>query len=273
MQRLFGRVKTRIAHGLRNELRHQADHSAKPVFVFGMPRSGTTLVEQILCSHPACSTVGETDLASRLLTGFVGQPEPPIARNTGRRYVAAIQRATGSSPLRIVDKMTGNYQWIGLLDAILPNCFFIHCRRHPADVCFSQYKLFFGNQVPYSYDLTDLGKAFRIYSEYMEFWGTVVPRDRILTVNYEDLVASVDSEARRIVDFVRLPWKESCTRFFETDRVVRTASSVQVRNPIHGKSVGRWRRYERWIRPLLDELGEIPRSYESQVEHSHWCGH
>ena len=268
MRERFQRVEDAVARGLLERIRDCSDPSNKPIFVFGMPRSGTSLVEQVLSCHPACTGLGEFDLASRLLNPLFEKPLSPASPGLGRRYAAAIEKTAGTLPLRIIDKTPENYQWVGLLDAILPNCYFIHCRRHPIDSCISQYKLFFGHHVPYSYDLVDLAKAYHIYDDYVKLWNNILPSSRILDVHYEDLVASFEGVARRIVDFVQLPWSDSCDRFFESERVIFTASSVQVRRPIYGVAVGRWRQFEKWLQPLLHDLHDSRLIYERKTPQS-----
>ena len=154
-----------------------------------------------------------------------------------------------------------------------PNCYLIHCRRHPIASCMSQYKLFFGKHVPYSYDLMDLAKAYHIYEDYLELWKRILPSSRILDVHYEEFVNSFDNVARRIVNFVELPWSGSCDRFFQSERVIFTASSVQVRRPIYGDAVGRWRRFEKWLQPLLHELHGSSLIYESETAAAPACLH
>ncbi len=253
--------------------------SDAPVFIVGMPRSGTTLVEQIVSSHPDAFGAGELKLADAVLNGIaVGnafiqtmKDDPQgIAADAatnlyerGQAFVRGIERLATSPSKRITDKTPGNYMWLGLLAAILPNARFIHCRRHPVDTCLSQFKLYFGPEIPYSYDLRDLGKAYRCYDEIMQHWASIVPADRILHVRYEDIVSDFEAEARRLIAFIDLPWDASCLAYADSRRLVRTASASQVRRPIYRSSVDRWRRYEQYLPDLLTELGELVASYEA----------
>lgn len=266
--------------------------SDKPVFVLGMPRSGTTLAEQIIASHPEAHGAGELKLLHRVLDGVsingkviqTGQEQGQIPtyipgvdltctglslRERGERYVEAIEalaRAAGRpGAKRIVDKMPGNYFWTGVIPFILPNARVIHTRRHPVDTCLSIYRIFFPDGMPWSYNLTDLGKAYRAYHEHMKHWETTLPEGFMLSVRYEDVVADVEAMARRIIAHIGLEWDERCLRFYETERPVKTASLSQVRQPIYKTSVGRWKKYEAYLKPLLAELGPLVKEYEEEL--------
>lgn len=262
-------------------VRAQASHSDKPVFIFGMPRSGTTLLEQVLASHPDVYGAGELKLGAGILNGIqIGRAKIETMYDgtngtladgvnltipeRGRKYVEVIERIAGTKPLRVVDKMPGNYNWVGLLDAVIPGSYFIHSRRHPVEICLSEYRLFFPDGINFSYDLRDLGKAYRLYHEYMKHWSAMLG-DKILHVRYEDMVADLETQARRIISFIGLPWDEACLRFYESDRKVVTASVTQVRKPIYTTSTNRWRKYEQYLKPLLEELGPLVGEYEEEL--------
>lgn len=266
--------------------------SDKPVFVLGMPRSGTTLVEQIIASHPEAHGAGELKLLHRVLDGVsingkviqTGDQQGAIPtyipgvdltctglslRERGERYVQAIEalaRAAGRPDARrIVDKMPGNYYWTGVIPFILPNARVIHTRRHPVDTCLSIYRIFFPDGMPWSYNLHDLGKVYRAYHEHMKHWEATLPEGFMLSVRYEDVVADVDAMARKIIAHIGLEWDDACLRFYETERPVKTASLAQVRQPIYTTSVGRWKKYEAYLKPLLAELGPLVREYEEEL--------
>ena len=262
-------------------VRAQASPSQKPVFVFGMPRSGTTLLEQVLASHPDVYGAGELKLGAGILNGIqIGRANIETMYDgssstladglsltipqRGRKYLEVIERIAGTKPLRVVDKMPGNYNWVGLLDAVIPGSYFIHSRRHPVEICLSEYRLFFPDGINFSYDLRDLGKAYRLYNEYMKHWSALLG-DKILHVRYEDMVADLETQARRIISFIGLPWDDACLRFYESDRKVVTASVSQVRKPIYTTSTNRWRKYEPYLKPLLDELGPLVKQYEDEL--------
>ena len=263
-----------------------------PVFVLGMPRSGTTLVEQIIASHPQAHGAGELKLLHRVLDGIsvngtriqTGEENGVIPtyipgldlqcatlgfRERGERYVEGLRRlATAAGrphALRVVDKMPGNYFWAGMVPLILPRARIIHTRRHPMDCCLSNYRIFFPDGMPWSYDLRNLGKCYRAYHEHMQHWAGNLPAGMMVSVRYEEVVADLENQARRIVQHIGLPWDENCLRFYETERSVKTASLSQVRQPIYTSSVGRWRKYERFLKPLLDEIGPLVESYEAEL--------
>ena len=262
--------------------REQGTPTRQPVFVFGMPRSGTTLIEQVIASHPQAFGAGELTLGAVLANGikagrvtvetnektnvsFSIPPRDMSIPQRGTTYLSELQKRAGGNFARIVDKMPANYFWIGLLDAILPGCFLIHSRRHPVETCLSAYRLYFPQGLPWSSDLKDLGKCYRQYTDYMSYWSSVLPKERILHVRYEDMVTDFEAQARRLMSFIDLPWDDACLRFYEIERKVMTASVTQVRRPIYTDSINRWRKYEPYLKPLLDELGPLVREYEEEL--------
>ena len=263
-------------------VRAQATASDKPVFVFGMPRSGTTLLEQVLASHPDVFGAGELKLGAGILNGIqigrarletmydgnvggtLADGDKLTIPERGQKYLEVIERIAGKGPKRVVDKMPGNYNWVGLLDAVIPGSHFIHSRRHPVEICLSEYRIFFPDGIHFSYDLRDLGKAYRLYNDYMKHWSAMLG-DKILHVRYEDMVADLETQARRIISFIGLPWNDNCLKFYESDRKVVTASVSQVRKPIYTTSTNRWRKYEQYLKPLLEELGPLVKEYEDEL--------
>ncbi len=242
------------------------DPSRLPVFIVGMIRSGSTLVEQILASHPQVHGGGELKLfhkavASVLTTraGVVDFPDavPSLSGETLRRigaaYVADVARLAPEA-LRVTDKMLSNYFFSGLIHLALPNAIIIHVVRDPVDTCMSCFSKLFTEEQAYTYDLAELGRYYRNYRDMMAHWQHVLPAGRILDVRYEDVVADLESAARRIVAHCGLPWDKRCLDFHKTERAVRTASAIQVRQPLYASAVGRWHAYERHIGPLLAEL-------------------
>jgi tetratricopeptide (TPR) repeat protein len=235
------------------------DPSSVPIFVVGMPRSGTTLVEQILASHPEVQGAGELAALRLVVDGAGAYPDsalqltPDRLTAMGRQYMARIAPLLTRS--RLVDKMPANFLYAGLIRLILPNARIIHCRRDAADTCLSCYTKLFAAEQLFSYDLAELGHFHRDYERLMAHWRTVLPADRFIEVQYEDVVDDLPTQARRLVEWLGLPWDEACLNFHETKRVVRTASLSQVRQPIYATSKGRWRRYAPYLGPLLEELG------------------
>lgn len=233
-----------------------------PVFVFGLPRSGTTLVEQILASHPRVFGAGELPRFAMHANEMLGAngafaPEvmrcadPDRLRELGRRYVADLRRRAPGAK-RIVDKMTMNYRFAGLIQRVLPRARMIHVRRDPRETALSCFMQNFDGELGWLYDMREIGTYFRAYERVMTHWRTVLPADAILDVRYEDLVDDVAAQARRIVAFCGLEWDDTCLRFYETARTVRTASASQVRRPIYRSSLGRARHYEELLRPFAE---------------------
>ncbi len=155
----------------------------------------------------------------------------------------------------IIDKMLGNFAWAGLILLSVPGAKIIHCRRNPVDTCLSCYSKRFANLQVYAYDQTELGHYYRAYEHLMAHWRAVLPKDRFIEVNYEDLVADIEPEARRLIEFLDLPWNDAVLDFHKTERLVRTASAAQVRQGIYQTSVERWKPYAPYIQPLLTALG------------------
>jgi tetratricopeptide (TPR) repeat protein len=244
-------------------LRGQGDPSELPVFIIGMPRSGTTLIEQILGAHPAVQGAGElSDL--RLVIGRIGAYPDRIdtltgddARRLGRDYLARVGRLADGHA-RLVDKMPGNFLYAGLIPLMLPNARIVHARRDPVDTCLSCYTKLFSGEQRFSYDLAELGRFYRDYENLMAHWRTVLPADRYIEVDYEAVVDDLEGQARRLVEFAGLPWDDACLRFHEQRGVVRTASHNQVRQPIYTSSKGRWRAHAAYLGPLLQALGVRP---------------
>jgi tetratricopeptide (TPR) repeat protein len=247
------------------QMRGGGDPSASPIFIVGMPRSGTTLVEQILASHPHIHGGGECDHLERLVRELgTDYPEcaMPLAAERlaelGRRYVAMAPPPRGAS--RVTDKMPYNYLHLGLIHAMLPNARIIHCVRDPLDTCIACYSRLFTRGHEFSYDLGEVGRYYRSYARLMAHWRRVIPSDRLMEVSYERIVNDLEAQARRLIDFCGLPWEASCLRFHETPRTVRTASLHQVRRPLYRGSVGRAASFGAGLDTLKDALGDtIPR--------------
>lgn len=239
--------------------------SELPVLIVGMPRSGTSLVEQILASHPAVHGGGELDhllefdnAVSLLNEEGVGFPRG-VAQlrfddfgRLGHGYVKRLQQDAPQA-LRVTDKNVINFRNLGLVYLIAPRARVIHCVRDPVDTCLSCYTLDFA-AVKFAFDLVELGRFYRAYQELMEHWRRVLPNDWVLRVRYEDLVQNLESEARKIVAHCGLEWDDSCLSFYETTRHVETASFAQVRQPVYAKSVARSRRYDPYLATLVAAL-------------------
>jgi tetratricopeptide (TPR) repeat protein len=258
--RFFRAIEAAFSPALLARLRGAGDPTDVPVFVVGMPRSGSTLVEQMLASHRDVFGAGElliiNDLVAELQdypAGVTRLPAEALAR-FGRRTVERL-RALAPGAARIVDKLPANFRHLGLLHLALPNAKFVHVRRDPMDTCFSCYSKLFLGGLNFAYDLGELGRYHAMYDGLMAHWRAVLPAGALLEVSYEALVGDFEAQARRIVTFCGLDWDARCLDFASTERPVRTLSQAQVRQPLFGSSIGRWRRYERHLGPLKDALG------------------
>jgi tetratricopeptide (TPR) repeat protein len=247
-------------------LRGGINLSGVPIFVLGMPRSGTTLVEQIIASHPEVHGAGELldmpSIAQREVSGTTGFPDNILALDSailskwGDDYVASLRKHSPDAR-RITDKMPNNFWFIGLIHVMLPNAKIIHVNRNPVDTCLSCFTKLFTGILNQTYDLSELGRYYVDYDRLMKHWRSVLPAGVFLDVQYEDIVADQETEARRIIDFCDLEWNDACIDFHKHNRQVSTASVMQVRQPIYKTSVERWRHYEKFLDPLLDALGEL----------------
>jgi len=234
--------------------------SPRPIFIIGLPRSGTTLVDRILSSHSQVDSRGESnDVAAILmrLAGPVSNKASLIQRTTelnptemGRAFCARLPR---SAAARVIDKTPLNFLYLGLLAAALPRATFIHVRRHPLDVCYAMYKTLFRMAYPFSYDLSDLASYYSAYAGLMQHWRDALG-ERLIEVDYETLVAEQERTTRRLLDTCALPWEEACLEFHRNASPTLTASASQVREPLYNSSVGSWRRYERELQSLTNQL-------------------
>jgi len=265
-QQLFRLIAQQFDSSLLDRFRAAGDPSPVPIFIVGMPRSGSTLVEQILASHPQVHAAGELTNLDRVVRGVsdaTGRPIPFPAwvastdaeslRRLGQAYLASLPTAA-SGETRITDKAPSNFLHIGLIRLILPGARIIHTLRDPIDTCLSCFSKLFRQGQTFSYDLAELGRFYRRYYELMAHWRSVLPAGAMLDVAYEDVVDNLEQQARRLIDFCGLPWDDRCLSFHETSRPIATPSNVQVRQPIYRSSVARWRRYEPFLQPLLAEL-------------------
>jgi len=231
-------------HGWINRARSAANASMRPVFIVGMLRSGTTLAEQILASHPAVYGAGELTFWGRRIdtsdAALVGD---------GNEYLQLLLRLSADAA-RVVDKFPTNFLFLGLIHAALPHARIIHMRRNPIDTCLSIYFQHFEAANTQANDLDDLAHYYREYRRLMRHWRAVLPSGAMLEVPYEGLVQDLEVWSRRMLDFIELPWDPRCLEFHRTARTVVTASRWQVRQKISTSSVGRWRNYERFVGPL-----------------------
>jgi tetratricopeptide (TPR) repeat protein len=246
-----------------------------PIFIVGLPRAGSTLVEQILSSHSAVEgtmelpdVIGIARSLGHKRSSADGPtyPEGLAALDAaalealGRRYLeqTRVQRKSGAP--YFIDKMPNNWAHVGLIHLILPNAKIIDARRHPMSCCFSGFKQHFARGQSFTYDLTDIGRYYRDYVTLMAHFDAVLP-GRVHRVHYEAMVEDTETEVRRLLAHCGLPFEDACLRFYENERAVRTASSEQVRTPIFRDAVDQWRHYEPWLEPLKEALGPVLAAY------------
>jgi tetratricopeptide (TPR) repeat protein len=249
--------------------------AADPIFIVGLPRAGSTLIEQILSCHSEVEGTMELPDLLMIAGTLAGQKEPSTepryprvvadlnaeaCGTLGRQYLdqTRIQRKT--SKAFFIDKMPNNFLHVGLLQLILPNAKVIDARRHPMACCFSGFKQQFAEGHRYTYSLTDLGRYYRDYVDLMAHFDRVMP-GRIHRVIYEDMIGDTEAQVRRLLSYCGLAFEDSCLRFYENDRPVRTPSAQQVRKPIYREGVEHWRHYEEWLQPLRESLGDVLGAY------------
>jgi tetratricopeptide (TPR) repeat protein len=259
----LARIKASFTSALMREKQGQGDPSGVPIFIVGMPRSGTTLVEQILASHRQVFGAGELRVMANIAESIADAdgtvfPEAMATmsaerlRRLGGDYLEAVRRLAPAAE-RITDKMPGNFALAGLIHLALPNARIIHVCRDLRDTAWSCFSILFGRGQEFSYDLAELGRYCGAYRDLMAHWGAVMP-DAMLEVHYEQVVADLETQARRIIAYCGLPWDDACLAFHRTERPVRTASANQVRQPIYHSAIGRWRPHQERLQPLLQAL-------------------
>ncbi|MFZ3007898.1 MAG: sulfotransferase [Phenylobacterium sp.] len=246
-------------------MRSQGDPSHEPIFIVGLPRSGTTLIDRILSSHPEVTSAGELSNFALLLKRAAGTPSNLVMdvetfrasgavdmARLGADYLASTRPLTGSTP-RFTDKMPLNILYAGLIHQALPNARIVCLRRDPMDVCLSNFRQLFATTFSYynyAFDLEDVARYYVGFDRLVAHWREVLPADRFTEIAYEDMVADQEAQTRRLLDFCDLTWDERCLSFHENTAPVATASSVQVRQPLYASSVGRWRRYGEGLAPM-----------------------
>ncbi len=243
------------------------DPTEQPVFIVGMPRSGTTLVEQILSSHDQVCGAGELPYINTYSQYIAYRVDPamgyprcmprltaPLARDVAGQYLGELARLSAGAS-RVTDKMPLNFQHLGLIAILFPRARVVHCRRNPLDVCLSCYFANFAARIPFAFNLANLGAFYRMYERLMEHWRGALPIE-MLEVDYATLVNQPEPTIRKMIEYCGLPWDSACLEFHNSKRVVRTASNIQVREPIHRRSLDRWKHYEKHLGQLKDALGK-----------------
>ena len=251
--------------------------ASDPIFIVGLPRSGSTLLEQILASHslvdgtmelPNILTLAQTLRRGERISntkhypGILRNLDPSQLSEFGQKFIEDTRIHRGSAPF-FIDKMPNNFRHIGLINLILPNAKIIDARRHPMGCCFSGFKQLFAEGQDFTYGLEEVGTYYKDYVELMDHWDKVLP-GKVLRVQYEDVVADLDTQVRRILDYCGLDFEDSCISFHETERSVRTPSSEQVRQPIYQSGVDQWKNFEANLEPLKKALGPVLKRYPIQ---------
>ena len=269
------RMKSRFTADFFRDRKGMGCTESGPIFIVGMPRAGSTLLEQILASHSMVEGTTELpdiitlakELRSRatedeagVYDGVLARMSPAELEELGRQYLERTRIHRKTDKPFFIDKMPNNFLHIGLIQVSLPNARIIDARRHPLACCFSNFKQYFARGQSFSYSLEDVGHFYRDYVDLMDHYDAVLP-DRIHRVIYERLVNDTEGEVRSVLDYCGLPFEEGCLRFFENKRPVRTASSEQVRQPIYQSGVEQWRHYDAFLAPLRDALGSALDEY------------
>lgn len=262
-------IKTITAELVESKQSH-AEQRNDPIFIVGLPRSGSTLIEQILASHGdvdgthelpdlprVVRTINQWQIQGKGYPDAVALLDEAQIRELGEQYLESTQRYRQGGA-RFTDKMPNNFSMVGLLALILPNAKIVNARRHPLDSCMGSYKQLFYRGQSFTYDLVELGEYYLEYQRMMDHWQELLP-GRVLDVHYENMVTDQETQTRRLIKYCDLPWQDQCLRFYETERAVNTASSEQVRQPIYSKSINSWRRFEDQLEPLIEVLEPLLR--------------
>ncbi|MCP4024571.1 MAG: tetratricopeptide repeat protein [Desulfobacteraceae bacterium] len=268
-QAVFSNIKKTFSSDLFSKHSQYGISDKTPLFIVGMPRSGTTLVEQILATHPLVFGAGELEILEKIAKRFVQDQFSAITpqsirtvekefKKAGQDYINSIRKISLDAE-HITDKLPHNFMQIGLIKLILPGARIIHCKRDPMDTCFSIYKhLFEGkNCLKYAYDMTELGQFYKLYLDLMAYWRNTLPH-YFYDISYENLVSNQEEETRKLLEFCSLPWDDGCLSFYKTQRPVATASSCQVRQPVYKDSIQLWKRYEDNLSPLKKAIYANP---------------
>jgi tetratricopeptide (TPR) repeat protein len=249
-----------------------------PIFILGMSRSGTSLIEQVLSAHPQVTAGGELPYLPQsmlqqvesMIPGTQGEKIAALSHeqlcSIGHRYLDKITTYYPNAP-RVTDKLPGNFMLVGLIKTLFPHAHIIHCERDPLDTCLSCYTTFFQMGHEFTYDLVELGEYYQLYRKMMHHWAMMINPDSFLTVKYEDFVTDIETGTRRILDFCGMEWSSACLEFNRSGRNVKTASFYQVRQPVHSRSIGRWKNYADHLEPLQKvlEAGNLNNGVETSA--------
>jgi hypothetical protein len=261
---LFANIKKAFTGSFMQQRSRCGADDPTPIFILGMPRSGTSLVEQILASHPDVHGAGELTTLDQVITTygktvfkrpypqFLSQLTDQDCKEMGNAYVKEVRKHNRHQSF-ITDKMPQNFLFAGVIAMILPKAKIIHCVRNPMDTCLSIFKNHFSRLHAYAYDLHELGHYYRLYQNLMGFWHQIIP-DIMHDIHYEKLVRNPETQVRRLLSFCHLKWHDHCLNFHRSARPVLTASTAQVRRAFYRDSVDAWKRYAHNLEPLKQEL-------------------
>lgn len=260
---LFDAHKVALAENFQQQMQGEGTTDNTPIFVLGMPRSGTSLVEQILASHPDVHGAGEVDYLRVVTEGveaLTGAPfptsldtiDPARLRALADQYIMRLRQSAPGAK-RVVDKLTQNFLRIGMITAVMPNAKIILCERDPLDCCLSIYMHHFSAIHGYASDLEELGQYYKLFESLADHWMNILP-GKVLRLSYAQLVSDPDNQVRQLLDYCELEFHEDCLNFHKTKRDVNTPSAAQVRQPIYKTALARWRNYEQQLQPLIKAL-------------------
>jgi hypothetical protein len=265
VDRQFDRLIEGFSPELMEGLSQKGSSETQPLFIVGMPRSGTTLLEQVLCAHPDMGTAGELRDLARIARNVAHSNQKPWPecitgvsgshlKTMASEYLAALEfRASGSE--RIIDKMPQNFLHVGFAALLFPRATVVHCTRDPLDTCLSNYFQIFPGGIDFAYDLGELGRYYRNYQRLMSHWQALLG-ERLVTVRYEELVSNPEPALRTLLKAIGLPWDPACLSHQDMVQRVDTLSLYQVRQPLNTGSTKRWRNYEKHLGPLREALAE-----------------
>ena len=264
----FKNLKKIFNKELFNKFKNSGNLSKRPIFIVGMFRSGTTLVEQILASHSKVYGGGESRVFFQAMSSFLkfdsksvfkknlDTYKPSTFEDIGNLYISVAKKFQPNFEF-ITDKQPLNFKWIGLIKLALPNAKIIHCKRNPIDNCLSIYKNYFDfNDNPYSYDLNELAQHYNLYADLMKYWNSLLP-EFIYNISYEELIKNQKDQTEKLLNFSNLDWEENCMNFFKNKRNVNTASVMQVRRPLYKDSVNSWKNYEKYLSVLTNKIKNL----------------
>ena len=255
----FNEIKKIFNKNFINSFESLGNISRTPIFILGMPRSGTTLVEQIISNHPKVFGGDELNFFPELINKYflntknLSKINNKIIKNFSSDYLNELKNISMNLE-KVTDKLPINFKWIGLIKILFPNAIVIHCKRNPKDVCFSIYKNFFTNkELGFSYDLEDIIKFYNMYEDLMNHWKLVMP-NFIYDINYEKIINNANFEIKNIINICNLPWDNHCLKFYENKRAIKTASDTQARSQLYSSSINIWKNYEVYLKKSFKNL-------------------